>query len=198
MVFCFNCGTKIIKNDSNYCQNCGISIYEFTKSSSSPSPSSEKDKIYSYPIKRLDEQIKWHSKKARDNKKKYRIYQIITIIASALIPIINITDLGLQDIQTRLASSIIGGLIAVITGITQLEKYQENWILYRNTSELLKKEKYFFENNAGDYKELGREDKNRLLVERVETMVSAETSKYFSIHKPSNLEQQQSKDQRKE
>jgi hypothetical protein len=76
----------------------------------------EKDKVYSYPIKRLEEQIKWHSKKARDNKKKYRIYQIITIIASALIPIINITDVGFQDIQTRLVFSIIGGLIAVITG----------------------------------------------------------------------------------
>jgi len=42
-------------------------------------------------------------------------------------------------------SSIIGGTIAVVTGITQLEKYQENWILYRTSSELLKKEEYFYE-----------------------------------------------------
>jgi len=28
---------------------------------------------------------------------------------------------------------------------TQLEKYQENWILYRTSSELLKKEEYFYE-----------------------------------------------------
>ena len=48
---------------------------------------------------------------------------------STLIPIIILTDLGFQDIQTRLASSIIGGLIAVITGITQLEKYQEKYML---------------------------------------------------------------------
>ncbi len=99
MVFCFNCGTEILKSESNYCQNCGYLIYEFTKSSDSSSSSS--DKIYSYPIKRLDDQIKWHSQKARNNKKKFRIYQIITIIASALIPIINITGPGFADIQNK-------------------------------------------------------------------------------------------------
>jgi hypothetical protein len=198
MVFCFNCGNEIIKKESNYCQNCGTFIYEFTKSNSS----SEKDKVYSYPIKRLEEQIKWHSQKARNNKKKFRLYQIITIIASALIPIINITGIGFADILTRVTSSIIGGLIAVITAITQLEKYQENWILYRNTNELLKKEKYFFENGADDYKGLKQDDKNRLLVERVESIVSSETSKYFAIHhnphSSSQQQEQQLKDQRKE
>jgi hypothetical protein len=192
MVFCFNCGAEILKKESNYCQNCGTFIYEHNKSTSS----SERDKVYSYPIKRLEEQIIWHSQKARNNKKKFRLYQIITIIASALIPIINITGIGFADIQTRIASSVIGGLIAVITSITQLEKYQENWILYRNTSELLKKEKYFFENDAEDYKGLGRDGKNRLLVERVENIVSSETSKYFAIHHHST--QQQSEDKKKE
>ena len=43
-------------------------------------------------------------------------------------------------------SSVLGGIIAVVIGISQLEKYQENWILYRTTTELLKKEKYFYEN----------------------------------------------------
>lgn len=80
-------------------------------------------------------------------------------------------------------SSIIGGLIVVITGVTQLEKYQENWILYRTTTELLKKERYFYENNVGDYTD--EKERNKILVERVESIVSAETSKYFTIHQPS-------------
>ena len=49
---------------------------------------------------------------------------------------------NIADFQTRIISSIIGGIIAVSTGITQLEKYQENWILYRTSAELLKKDKY--------------------------------------------------------
>ena len=137
----------------------------------------------SYKQERLQKQIEWHSEKARDNKIRFHIYQIITLIASTIIPIINVASIG--DFQTRLISSITAGIIAVATGLTQLEKYQENWILYRASSELLKKEKYFFENSVGEYSDLDDTQKNKLLVERIESIVSAETSKYFTIHQPS-------------
>jgi hypothetical protein len=123
----------------------------------------------------------------------FRLYQIITLVASAIIPIINVSNIA--DFQTRIISSIIAGIIAVATGITQLEKYQENWILYRTSTELLKKEKYFFENNAGEYSNLNESEKNKLLVERVEAIVSAETSKYFTIHQPAKVQQQQQQQQ---
>jgi hypothetical protein len=141
-----------------------------------------------YKEARLDDQIKWHSKKARQNKLRFRQFQIITLVASAIIPIINVVPIGHDDVPTRTISSIIGGMIVVVTGLTQLEKYQENWILYRTSSELLKKEKYFFENDAGEYSN-PNVDKNKLLVERVESIVSAETSKYFTIHQPSKSNQ---------
>jgi hypothetical protein len=54
MLFCFICRTKIIKNDSTIVLLWHL-IYEFTKSA--PPPSEEDDKIYSYPIKRLEEKI---------------------------------------------------------------------------------------------------------------------------------------------
>jgi Protein of unknown function (DUF4231) len=139
----------------------------------------------SYKQERLQKQIDWHSKKARENKLRFRLCQIIILIASAIIPIINvgsIAETNIANYQTRIISSIIGAIIVVITAITQLEKYQENWILYRTSTELLKKEKYFFENNVGEYSNLGEEERNKLLVERVESIVSAETSKYFTIH----------------
>jgi hypothetical protein len=115
----------------------------------------------------------------------------ITLVASAIIPIINVVPIG-GDVETRIVSSIIGGIIVVVTGLTQLEKYQENWILYRTSAELLKKEKYFFENSVGEYSNLNEVDKNKLLVERVESIVSAETSKYFTIHQPSKTNQKNS------
>jgi hypothetical protein len=86
----------------------------------------------SYKQERLQKQIDWHSKKAQDNKIRFRIYQTIILIASAIIPIINVANIG--EFQTRITSSIIAGIIAVATGLTQLEKYQENWILYRTSS----------------------------------------------------------------
>lgn len=142
-----------------------------------------------YKDERLEDQIKWHSQKTRYNKSMFRLYQIITLIASASIPIVNVIDQ--IDLNVRIITSIKAGIIAVVSGISQLERYQENWILYRTTTELLKKEKYFFESNAGEYSHLDEDEKNQLLVERVESIVSVETSKYFTIHHNQKDEQEQ-------
>ena len=146
--------------------------------SSSGTPS---NKSSDYKIARLEEQIKWHSRKARENKKRFRMYEIIVIFAGAIIPIVNIIEV---EPVTRIISSILGGLVAIVTGITQLEKYQENWIMYRTTSELLKKEKYYYENQVGEYSESDELKRKKILVERIESIVSSETSKYFTVHQP--------------
>jgi hypothetical protein len=52
----------------------------------------------------------------------------------------------------------------------------------------LKKEKNLFINNVGQYSALTETDKNKLLVERLESIVSSETSKYFTIHHPQSIE----------
>ena len=52
----------------------------------------------------------------------------------------------------------------------------------------LLKEKYYFRNGAGEYANLDEEAKRKLLVERVETLVSSETNKYFTIHQPQKNE----------
>jgi len=52
-----------------------------------------------YKNSRLEEQIKWHSQKARYNKSRFRLYEIIVIFAGAIIPIINVVDFfGLSDV----------------------------------------------------------------------------------------------------
>lgn len=68
--------------------------------------------------------------------------------------------------------------------VSQLEKYQQNWLLYRTTAEILKK--WLFKHSAGTYSKT--DDKNRILVERVEFIVSSETSKYFTIHQPEKVQ----------
>jgi hypothetical protein len=137
---------------------------------------------FEYKLDRLQEQINWHSKKARHNKGRYKMNEAIIIFIGAIIPVVNV--LQFADLQTRIVSSILGATVVIITGLTQLEKYQENWIVYRTTTELLKKEKYFYENEAGEYTDLDELQRNKLLVERVESIVSSETSKYFTVHQP--------------
>lgn len=131
---------------------------------------------------RLKEQLDYHSTQSKQNKKRFYALQFVIIITSALVPIVNVIIPG-GDLL-RLTSSILGGIIIVITAVMQLHKYQENWILFRTTQELLKKEKFLYLNDAGDYAGLDPAEKKRLLVERVESLVSSETSKYFATHKP--------------
>jgi hypothetical protein len=135
-----------------------------TTTTSSSSPTSEEP--VDYKKDRLEEQIKWHSNKARHNKKRFRMYEIITIFASSIIPIVNV--LNFADLQTRVVSSVLGATVAIVAGVTQLEKYQENWIMYRTTSELLKKEKFYYENQVGEYSEPDESKRKKILVERVE------------------------------
>src|SRR3712207_2756657 len=99
-MFCSNCGQDIASNLINFCPHCGLSISRETKSPL---------QILNYISNRLEEQTKWHSKKARENKKKFRFYEIITIISGASIPLINV--IGLGDLTTRIITSVVGGII---------------------------------------------------------------------------------------
>ena len=62
----------------------------------------------------------------------------------------------------------------------QLKRYQENWLLYRSTEESLKREKFLFLNNAGNYSNLDNDIKNRTLVESVEAVLLSETLVFFN------------------
>jgi hypothetical protein len=119
---------------------------------------------------RLKDQLDYHSKQSRINKKRFYSLQFVIIITSALVPIVKVIIPG-GDLL-RFISSILGAIVVVITAVMQLHKYQENWILFRTTQELLKKEKFLYLNDAGDYAGLGSTEKKRLLVERVEDLVS--------------------------
>lgn len=135
---------------------------------------------HDYLKQRLDDQIQWYSKKASENKRKFHAYQVVLIIVGVLIPIVNVIDFA--PIETRIISSILGGIVVGITSILQLKKHQENWIMYRSTEEALKKEKYTYENDAGLYAGLSETEKHKLLVEKVESIISTQNVSFFVSH----------------
>ncbi|HEY7572904.1 MAG TPA: DUF4231 domain-containing protein [Nitrososphaeraceae archaeon] len=151
--------------------------------------------IDNYIEERLDDQRSWYAQKAAFNKSRYRTFQIIAIIATAIIPVINLTSGWSLDSVTQraalLASSIISAGVAIIIAISQMEKYFETWLLYRTTAEALKRERFLFQNSCAQYSNLSEPDKNRLLVERVEAMTSSENSKFFAFQQQTRVMQQQ-------
>ena len=91
-----------------------------------------------------------------------------------------------------LTTSVISAGVAIIISFSQMEKYFETWILYRTTAESLRREKFLFQNSCANYYNLSEVDKNRLLVERVEAMLSSENSKFFAFQQQIRQLQQQS------
>jgi hypothetical protein len=133
-----------------------------------------------YVEDRLSEQMKWYETKANENKSRFHIFQTIIVIASVIIPIINLINFA--PFEIRIVSSILGGTVTGITAFIQLKKYQENWLLYRATEENLKKEKYLFLYDAGPYSDAKDDNRKKVLVERVESIISSETSQFFGMH----------------
>jgi hypothetical protein len=128
------------------------------------------DKLKQYLDERLDDQISWFSKKAADQKRRFHSYQTIVIILGAIIPLVNI--INFLPIETQVLSSLLGGLVSIFTAFNQLNKYQENWINYRDILEQLKKERVLCIYNAGDYFAMKDDEKIRKFIEKIETILS--------------------------
>jgi Protein of unknown function (DUF4231)/Protein of unknown function (DUF2795) len=153
------------------------------------------EQLPSYINDRLDNQTAWYGKKSAYNKLRFRICQLIIIVASAVIPIINLGvpfALGESSLGHALGiTAILGGVITIVTALSQMDAYFETWVLYRTTGEALKRERFLYMNSAADYSNLSGEAKNKLLVERVEAMLSSENSKFLSLQQQAKQQTEQ-------
>ena len=137
---------------------------------------------FSYVDERLEDQQKWHSDKAMWNKKRFYIVEIITLLAGATIPVINVLAV-VPDPWLRVVSAVLASVIVVANGIGKLYKFQENWLTFRGLAEVLKREREFYLNEIGEYAVRGDRARNKILVERVENLLTGTTSAFLSVHK---------------
>lgn len=120
---------------------------------------------------RLEDQIKWYDDKSQYNQKWFKRLRKAEIICAAAIPFIA----GFSETvpHSNVVIGVIGIIIALCAGISALNKYQENWINYRNTCETLKHEKYLFITSCSSYQ---GDDSFTKFVERIESLISKENS----------------------
>lgn len=127
-----------------------------------------------YLEERLESQRKWYSKKSVINKNFHHWFKVLTIIFSISIPVI----LGLEeyvalDGWSTAVSAALGAVVAILTAISGLMKFEEKWINYRGCSERLKREKYLFETGTAPY---DKADSLKVLVMKVENIISSENT----------------------
>jgi hypothetical protein len=130
---------------------------------------------------RLEKQINWYDRASAKNKRRYTFFKVTEITFAASIPVVlAISELvgnsGNAPLILRGVAAALGAGVAILSGIQSVGKYQENWMAYRTTCEMLRHEKFFYETSCGPY----NDPANRvcLLVQRVEQLISTENTNW--------------------
>jgi hypothetical protein len=91
----------------------------------------------------------------------------------------------------RVISSVLGAIVVGATGILQLTKAQESWIIFRSTAETLKKEYNLYMLKAGDYSDpnLTDEKRDKLFIEIAESVMPWKEQSTFPFGKNQNHQQ---------
>lgn len=143
----------------------------------------DKEAFDDYVANRYRKQMEYYSKTSAKNQKKYKTFQWVLIILSALTPVLaalssvtgsneeNIKRVVPQFIQILLV--VISSIVAILTTGLKTFQYQELWAIYRTTYEQLKPEIYYYDFSIGPYSETGV-DKESLFVTRIESILNKE------------------------
>lgn len=122
-----------------------------------------------YP--RLESQISWYDQRSGSAQRYHKRSRVVQVLLSACIPLLAFAELPI-------VTAAIGALILVVEAVQHLNQWQHNWITYRSTCEALRHEKYTYLGCAGPYETPDSDARYRLLVERVESLISTEHSKW--------------------
>lgn len=122
---------------------------------------------------RLDDQIAWYDKKSGEAQRNFKWGKYFVLAASAFVAIAALE-------QFSLVAALLGALIAICEGWQHVNQWQHNWITYRSTCEALRHEKYTYLERADPYDGKNDADARRLLVERIESLISTEHSKWIA------------------
>jgi hypothetical protein len=147
--------------------------------------------ISEYIKDRLKHQQNWYEDKASMNKRRFMNYHTLIIILGSLIPLIvvfegfvtwNILKATTSSAGFTLTSghysAVIAATIAILAGIDKLTQPQVNWFNYRANEEMLKKEEWMYKFKTGNYVGLNDKEAEKLLVNRVESIISADIARF--------------------
>ncbi|WP_111979910.1 DUF4231 domain-containing protein [Algibacillus agarilyticus] len=140
-----------------------------------------------YLIERLDKQQKYHSDASGKAKSYLMYFRVSEIVLAALIPVLTLLLKNCPWMAFVIA--LVGASVAILAGLLAFGNYQQLSVTHRNTSELLKTEKFKFLTQCDGYCDAdfdqakGDIDKQRLckLVKKVESILSAEHSNWTKI-----------------
>lgn len=136
--------------------------------------------IEEYINGRLDEQIKWYSKKSRSAQRWYKVLKGLEIILSGSVTFFTMLLWSCQN--GKILVGALGAIVSIIAAWQANFKYREKWLSYRMTEEHLKQEKLLYLTKAGRYANPNMSPAN--FIENCERIMNDEHDTWEEIYKP--------------
>ncbi|NAW56942.1 MULTISPECIES: DUF4231 domain-containing protein [unclassified Vibrio] len=135
------------------------------------------------------ELLHWFDKHKTSSRVFYYLFQIITILFSALTPIVILAEL---DAPYNLLEAVLPAMAAIAASIQALFKFNETWVSRAEASERLKSEFIYYKSRIGPlYSE--NITQNQVVgnfLDRIEEINRLERSVWVSIQEKSRHEQE--------
>jgi Protein of unknown function (DUF4231) len=142
-----------------------------------------------YVKSRYYDQMRYYDDSAIKNQKRYKQFQWILIILSAVAPVLAALIGKFPHLQISVV--IVSAVVAILTTGLKTFNYQELWVTYRATYEKLKPELFYHDFAAGPYAATDI-DRESLFVTRVEAILDAEHTQWPPAKK---LQEDQAREQ---
>lgn len=132
------------------------------------------EKFSEYYKNRFQDQLSWYENKAIYYKRIDLLLNIIIYISAVLVPVsIAILPSTYRFIQIGLSVELL-----ICLFISRVYKPEGNWLNYRSTAELLKREAILFQSAAGEYG--SSERAYETFIEHVESIISRENTLWLT------------------
>ncbi len=137
-----------------------------------------------YLVTRFAGQVVWMERKAQTAQRRYVVARLTTLIGALIIPVLvglTPSDADLSD-AIRIATGVIGLVVAISTAVEQFFHYGARWQHYRRTVERLKTEGWRFFELIDDYrssKSPGHKAQFPRFAVRVEDLLQEESDIYL-------------------
>jgi len=131
----------------------------------------------------VEEQIVWHDKKATMSKRIYRYANFLSILLSAVISFLAIISSNFSYLRQTI--TIITASLATIVTITNSyvfsSKHNSLFLLYRRTSENLKREVVVYRDKIGKYSGGTAEDNIAIFAKNCNTILKSTVENWESF-----------------
>ncbi|MEV6276138.1 DUF4231 domain-containing protein [Nocardia sp. NPDC051832] len=120
---------------------------------------------------RLNDQLTWYRNKSLRAQRSYKTTKVVQLLVGATVPVVAAIS------APALLTASLAAVVVVAEGAEQLFQWHANWMRYRATTESLKQQKHLFLAGTGPY---AADDRRLVLAERVERILSQETSAWLT------------------